>query len=114
MSQFVSISLGSHMYRMEIMMKREDIHIGMGKYSSPPPYGMIFILKGAYKTVTMRDVSFPLYISFYDRNWNPIPMNAYDPTIWTRMYPNEQSRPMPLGAYYMLELPSGLIQPQNI
>jgi len=101
MVNLVLTSIGGQQYRVEVMRTTYDIRTGMGKYSSPPSHGMLFVLRGEYRTVTMRGVSFPLYVSFFDRQWN-----ALLPSVWMMMHPGDMDRSLPKGTYYMVEYPA--------
>lgn len=104
------IRIGSHIYKIEVVRTKEDIRQGMRKYISPPPYGMLFPLKGLYYSVTMKGMTFPLDISFYDKNWRVIPISTENGSKnWMRMYPYSSDATIPKGAYYMLEFPVGMI-----
>lgn len=102
----ISITIGGHKYNVEYVSDAESIRIGMRKYRTPPPYGMLFPLRGMYSAVTMEGMLFPLDVSFYDIEGNVMPHNG---VYWRRIHPGDSNIPIPVGAYYMIEFPTSLV-----
>jgi uncharacterized membrane protein (UPF0127 family) len=92
-----NISFQGHIYPTLIASEQHDINVGMGAFDIPPPYAMIFMLRGNYSTFTMNGVNFPLHVAFYDRNFRLL-------ESFTAI-PGMRNRANPQGAYYMVEVP---------
>lgn len=83
---------------MKIPLRWEtDVEVGMKRYTKPPPYGLIFLLDNKYRYITMIGVRFPLLVLLYDRNGAMIRRFI--------AYPGEDSIPIPLDTYIMIEIP---------
>lgn len=97
--KLIKIQFNGKQYDVLFATTQYDTTFGMSIFSTPPNHGMLFLLKNP-GFLTMENMVFPLFVVFFNSNFNILSSGFY--------YPGDIEE-MPDSTYYMLELPLHII-----